>query len=82
MVGNKIMAIDHEELLFLIEIISKVVVPRYGDYSDIQNTGLRKIYKIDGQVSICNLKHFQKSMVPPVLYFYPIDFRIIRITYF
>ncbi|KMZ73437.1 Starch synthase [Zostera marina] len=26
-----------------------VVVPRYGDYSDIQNTGLRKIYKIDGQ---------------------------------
>lgn len=26
-----------------------VVVPRYGDYSDIHNTGIRKIYNIDGQ---------------------------------
>ena len=39
--------------LFHFLIAQKVVVPRYGNYSGPQETGVRKYYKVDGQVNKC-----------------------------
>lgn len=42
------------KFLFYINSICQVVIPRYGDYADCQDTGVRKRYKVDGQVNNSN----------------------------